>query len=194
MIHNLVPSLIIAAAIVAVGLIVRADLHEALNVSADGLLHGIDKLAETKDANGEMAIKKSVSKLVEGIAAGARAGFENGVKPEHAADFSKLRIEQIKVVDGRMENQEKIIGIIHNDSAMKYSDISLSAIVRDKDGHLIDVLKDFTRVEGVIAPGKELGFSIDRDFRRFNDKDDKAGTRAATVDITVVDGKAEKPE
>lgn len=185
--NNIIPSIIIASAILLTGYIFHVEIDKATSFSPEKFVSGLEKLALAKDSSGESIIKNSVSKIAEDLSTGIKQGFSNGmsVSEKSKINYSDLVITNVKFVNGRMDNAEKIIGLIHNKSNITYKNFTLSVNIKDKDGNLIDVISEFSRVDGEIGPNKELGFGIERSFKPFGDKSEGNEKRGFSADVTI---------
>ena len=185
--NNIIPALIIAIAIFGVAIFYQ----RASGSAVEQFLSQLEKASVTKDAND----KTQITKIMEGISKSATAGFQQGfsggkndkIKKEMSV-YDKIVFKDIKIVSGSQKNQEKVIGIVKNDSTEILSGINVSIIYRKSDDSLLDVSSQFNQVKGVLKPGAELGFEFKRDLGSYNDKDEfLALNKAAKVTLTVVD-------
>jgi hypothetical protein len=193
--NNLVPSIIIAASILVCGFLLKHEIDQK-SLSSEDFLSGLESLSAEKDKDGNSRIKKSITNLVGDVGSGVREGFQKGFSSNNEGiivGLNDIEISQVKFADGRMSNEEKVIGIIKNKGTDHISDIELNVVIKDKDGKLIDVVSSFTRVDGVLLPNSELGFSIDRSLGSFDDDKEKMqGNKGAMAEVRVVKMKAHK--
>jgi len=183
--HNLIPALIIAAAIIIAGV----SLKPASPVKT--FLADLETAAQTKDADG----KTSLNRILEGFAASAsssiQAGFDSGQNEKaktNLAVIEKLQVTDVKIVAGSQKTQERVIGIVRNNSDQTISGVNFNTIYRDADGQLIDVGASFSQLKGTLKPGAELGFEIRRDLGSFKEEDEVlAARKAAQAEVAVVD-------
>jgi hypothetical protein len=185
--NNIIPALIIAIAIFGVAIFYQ----RASSSAVEQFLSQLEKASVTKDAND----KTQITKIMEGISKSATEGFQQGfsggqndkIKNEMSV-LEKIVFKDIKIVSGSQKNQEKVIGIVKNDSTEILSDINVSIIYRKSDDSLLDVSAQFNQVKGVLKPGAELGFEFKRDLGSYKDKDEVlALNKADKVTLTVVD-------
>jgi len=195
--NNIIPSAIIAVAIIGTGMMIRQSAAKFAADQLESTLSKIDETVQKRDADGKTRFEKIVQGVSSSIAAGAKAGFSAGLgqKPseEKLPVRDKFEIKEAKVVAGRMKNEERVIGIFKNGSNVAVSNVQLVVIARDKEGRLIDVSADFARVPGVVKPGEEQGFAVQRSLGEFSEKEDALAQRkAATVSVSVSDFSFEK--
>ena len=190
---NLVPSLILAASILGSGLLLRQEVHAALAISTEGVLQGLEKASKAKNDKGESTLQAAVATIVEELSSGVKAGFTSGMgSGRKKTGLDQLAAKDVKFVPGRMDNEEKIIGVVHNSSPDTYTGVELSLSIKDKDGKLIDVINEFVHVPGEIAPGKEVGFAVGRPFKPFGDKNEAEVSASASAEVTIVGGEVVK--
>ena len=157
----------------------------------ENFLAQLENASVVKDAND----KTQIAKIIEGISKSASAGFQQGFSggqsdkiKKQMAVFDKVIIKEIKIVSSGQKNQEKVVGIIKNESPEIISDINVNIIYRKADDSLLDVSTQFNRIQGILKPGSELGFEFKHELGSFNDKDEVlAQNKAAKVTITIVD-------
>ena len=187
--NNIIPSAIIAASILISGFIVKYEIDQKTTFSTEKILNEIDGLAVNKDKDGNSRIKKSISNFISEISSGIKQGFDKGMSQDSNGfieGLNDIEIAQIKFIEGRMDNEEKIIAIIRNKGKLTISDVELNVSVKDRNGILIDVISSFARVEGVLLPGSELGISVDRSIGRFGaDKEKMDGNKGSTAEIKI---------
>jgi hypothetical protein len=184
--NNIIPALIIAIAIFGVAIFYQ----RASSGAVENFLSQLEKASVTKDAND----KTQISKIMEGISKSATAGFQQGfsggqndrIKSEMPV-VEKLIFKDIKIVSGRQNNQEKVVGIIKNESAEIISDVNVCIVYRKSDDSLLDVSATFNQIKGVLKPGAELGFEFQRELGSYKDADEVlAQKKAAKVTLTVI--------
>ena len=189
--QNLIPSLIIAGAIVATGLLFRQTVATSAGTQIEAVISSLENASQKKDAAGKTRVSKIIEGVSSSVADGFKAGFssdENGKTKEQLAVRDKLEVREVKISNGRMKMQENIIGLIKNNSDAIVSNIQLNVVSRDKDGKLLDVTSNFARVQGTLKPGQELGFSVERTLGDFNEKaEELAGRKATTATVSVVE-------
>ncbi len=182
---NLIPALIIAIAIIVTG----ALLKPASTVKT--FLTDLETAAQTKDADG----KTSFTRIMEGVTSSAatsiQAGFNSGQNEKSKAELAvieKLVITNQSIVAGQQKTQERVIGTLRNDSDRTIRDISFNVSFKDAAGKLIDVSATFSRLQGTLKPGDELGFEVKRDLGEFReDPEVLASRKAADATVSVVD-------
>lgn len=184
---NLIPALILAAALLATGYLFSRSSGSAVEKT----LAQLEAATKEKDGNG----KTQLGRVLEGISASAgqaiSSGFESGQNEktkEQLPIMEKITLKEIKIVAGSQKNQERVIGLIKNDSAEIVSDVKLNVIFRDQDGKLMDVSTLFSRVEGPLKPGVELGFEVKRDLGAYNEKEEVLAARKAGTAVVAVTG------
>lgn len=184
---HLVPSLILSAAVLATGFMFSRNSDSAVERS----LAQLETAASVKDAEG----KTRLNRILEGMSSSAgraiSTGFESGQNEKAQAEMAvieKITINEIKLVAGSQKHQERVIGVIKNESATPVSDVKLNVLFKDKDGQLMDVSTTFSRVEGVLKPGAELGFEVRRDLGSFSEKEEMLATRKAASAVVAITG------
>ncbi len=195
--NNTLPALIVAAAIVGTGFMLRQTAVNFAGTQLEAVLSKIDESVQKKDGSGKTRLETIIQGASSSVAAGFKAGFSSGptlkTDDEKLSVRDKLAIKETKIVAGQTKNMERVIGILRNDSNVAVSNVQLVMIMRDKAGNLIDVASDFARVPGTIKPGQEQGFSVQRTLGDFNEKEDVLALRkAATVSASVSDLSLEK--
>lgn len=182
---NLVPALILAAALLATGYMFNRSSGSAVEKT----LVQLETATQTKDAGG----KTQLSRILEGMSASAgrsiSAGFESGQNEktkDELAVIEKITLTEIKIVAGSQKTHERVIGVIKNESSATVSDVKFNVMFKDKDGRLMDVSTTFSRLEGSIKPGAELGFEVKRDLGSFSEKEDVLAARKATTAVVAV--------
>jgi hypothetical protein len=182
---NLIPSIIIAAAILAVALIGRQGSANQLQALLDQLEQSVQK----KDPAGDTQIGRIAAGFSRSAAEGMRQGFQGSQNEEAKRELEirdKIQIKDVKITSGRMKNQEKVIGLVKNESSEVVQNISLNVVFKDANGTLLDVSSKFSSINGVLKPGQELGFEVDRDLGSFQDKDEVLAQRKAAEAIVSI--------
>lgn len=184
---NLIPALILAAALLATGYL----FSRSAGSSVEKTLAQLEAATKVKDDNG----KTQLGRVFEGLSSSAgRAisdGFESGQNEktkEQLPVMEKITLKEIKIVAGSQKHQERVIGVVKNDSAETVSDVKLNVIFKDQDGKLMDVSTSFSRVEGTLKPGAELGFEVKRDLGSYNEKEEVLAARKAASAVVAITG------
>jgi hypothetical protein len=73
----------------------------------------------------------------------------------------RIHIKEVRIVSGDHADEERVIGLLRNDSDVAVSWVSLNAVFRDKEGALLDVASN-NRLSETLRPGDEFGFEITR--------------------------------
>jgi hypothetical protein len=182
---NIIPSIIIAAAILAVALISRQS--GAYQVQA--FMDQLEQSVQSKDSEGNTQIGRIVKGLSSSAAEGMRKGFQGSQDEEAKRELEirdLIKIKDVKINSGRMKNQEKVIGLVKNESSEIVQNISLNVVFKDSNGALLDVSGKFSSINGVLKPGQELGFEVDRELGDFQEKDEVLAQRkAAEVVVSI---------
>jgi hypothetical protein len=183
--NNIVPALIIAAAIVFVAFIARPNAGRQV----DAMFNQIEDAVQRKDAAGKTQLTRIFEGASKSASSGLSAGFENGQSDkakEELAARDKLSVRNVKLVPAQSKNQERVIGTVKNDGIAAVADVRLNVSYYDKAGELIDVSSTFSSVQGVIKPGEELAFEVSRTIGEFNAKDDfLAAHKASSAKIAI---------
>lgn len=181
--NNLVPALILAAAILAVAFISRRSGADHVKEAMDQLEHSV----QAKDAQGNTQVARIASGLSRSTADGIRQGFQGGHEEDVKKELEtreKVALREIKIVPGRMKNQEKVIGLLKNGSSETIQNVSLNVIFKDANGGLLDVSSRSSSIHGILKPGDEVGFEVERELGGFREKEDDLAQRKA-ADVTV---------
>lgn len=184
---NLIPSLVIAAAILGAGFLVSRDSASPVET----FFVDLEEAISAKDDDG----KTQVGRIVEGLSSTVAESFQAGVSGgqneearEELAVIEQLVLKDVGIARGSHKAEERVIGVIRNDSAETISDVKLGVIFRGENGRLVDVGTQFARVEGVLKPGAERGFSLDRDLGDFEEAEEVLNARKATTAEVSVTG------
>lgn len=183
--HNLVPALIIALAIVVAG----AQLKPASPVKT--FFAELEAVAQTKDASGKTSLNRIFEGFSSSAASSIQQGFSAGQNEKDKAQLAaieKIQVKEVKIVDGSQKNQERVIGIVRNDSDKTVTNVRFNALFKNAEGKLIDVNATFSQLQGTLKPGGELGFEIRRELGGFRDEDAVlAARKAATAEVSIVE-------
>lgn len=182
---NIIPALIIAVAILAVAFISR----QGGTAQVQAVLDQLEQSVQNKDAAG----KSQVSRIAAGLSRSVSEGFQQGFQGTQNEDFKrdvdlrqKLLIHAVKIVPGRMKHQEKVIGLLRNDCSETIRNVSLNVVFKNAAGELLDVASRSSSVQGILKPGDELGFEVDRELGNFQEKEEiLAQRKAASATINV---------
>lgn len=182
---NLLPSCIIATAILGVGLLFRQGGDSKI----DQVLQALETAVQTKDAEGKSRVERIASGFAQSAAKGLSSGMNQGREATDKTTLAlldKIVVNDVKLVGSPFKGKERVIGTVKNTSDRAIKDISLNVLFRDASGALIDVAGKFSRVEGPLRPGAELGFEVDRDIGGMQATDEElAQNRAATATVLV---------
>ena len=185
--NNIIPALIIGIAIVGTSVLPKITASHTI----DNALDQLERSVETKDKSGSTRIERIIKGISKSVSTGFKSSFEgdrNETDIKKIAIKDKITISQVKVVHGRMKTEEKIIGIIKNESDKDIADVSFNVAFKDKNGILLDVNATFASVRGTLKPGQELGFEVQRQLGDFNEKEEVLnGQRAASAIISITD-------
>jgi hypothetical protein len=183
--HNLIPSLIIAIAIVFVG----TQFKRTSPVKT--FLTDLEAAVQVKDADGKTSLNRIFEGLSSTAAASLQQGFSAGQNEKDKAELAvreKLLVKDVKIVDGSQKNQERVIGLVRNESDKTVTNVRFNTRFKDASGSLIDVNATFTQLQGTLKPGDELGFEIRRDLGNFReDESVLASRKAASAEVSIVD-------
>jgi len=184
---NLIPALLIAAAILGTALLNQY----VANNRVKQFFAQLEQVATTKDANDQTEISKIIGGISKSVSNGFRQGFQQGQTEEKLKQLAlrdQLVVKDVKLTDGSMKNQQRVIGTLTNTSKEVISDVTFNVIYRKADGSLMDVGDNFSNVRGTMKPGDELGFAFKRDLGEYNAKDEVlAANKADKVSLTIVD-------
>lgn len=184
--NNLIPAIILAAAILAVGLIVRQSAQRGVGT----FIADLETATQTKDADGKTSIGRIMEGLSSSVSSSMQAGFSSGQNEKTKAELAvidQLTIKDQRIVAGQQKTQERVIGILHNGSDHTISDVNFNVTFSDAAGKLIDVSSTFSRLQGTLKPGAELGFEIKRDLGEFREEPEVLASRkAADATVSVV--------
>ena len=145
----------------------RLTVHSAADAVFQELGRAQDQMQDQAKQSG---IKKLVESFVSQFVDGFSDAFDRmGSKQESKFnDFTsvlkQVTITEAKVGPGQFESNDKVIGIIRNDSAKSISSLHLNLTLFGADGQLLDVVdKDLNDLK-VLLPGQAVGFAVDRDL------------------------------
>lgn len=183
--HNLLPALIIALAIVSVALLSRqSGAAQVRNVLTE-----IEQAVQARDEEGKSQIERISYELTRSVSQGAKSGFQGDEPKEnaHVSDLiDQIEIRELKIAPSQFKSKERVIGILRNNSDQTLENIQLNVIFKDSAGTLVDVSTSFAQVKGVIKPGAEVGFEVDRSIGEFSSTDEELlKNRSAAAVVTV---------
>lgn len=177
--NNIISALIIAAAIVSAVFFSRQN--GAAQIQA--VLNQLEESAQIKDSEGNTQISRIASGLSRSAAGGIRKGFQGGQHEDSKQELEvrqRLVIKDLKILPGRMKNQEKLIGLIRNDSSETVKSILLNVLFKDSEEELIDVSSKFSNISGILKLGDELGFEVERELGSFQETEEILAQRKAS--------------
>jgi hypothetical protein len=186
--HNLFPAIIIAAAIIGLGFIFRGIAIDASKNQVEATFAQLEEMTTKKDENGKTRWARITDGIKDGVVNSVKSGFNNGDK-EKLAIFEKLEVKEIKIVPGQNKAQEKAIGLVKNNSDKALSNLQFNVTFRNEAGELLDVKGDFmSRLAGIIKPGEERGFEVNRNLGEFNaPPEELAKNKAASAKVEISD-------
>ncbi len=186
---NIIPSIIIAAALLTLGFLFKQSSGNQVQSIFDQLEQSVQK----KDAEGKTQISRIASGFSKSAADGFSQGFQEGQNKEELEKLNfrdKLSVSEVKIIPGRMKTDEKIIGIVKNESTAILGNISLNLVCRDAEGALLDVSSRFVQVDKTLKPGDEVGFEIERALGKFEESEEMlSNNRSSTAIVTISDFK-----
>jgi hypothetical protein len=161
MIPRILPAVIVALAILGLGLEVRLDL----SAQVDAVLSKLDHASQSTGGQ-----PSRLARIVQGVTQSAISGVANGFKQqagiasggpdrqgrEEFDAVRAIRVTDVAILRDQTGTQERIIGIVHNDGNRVVRNVQFNTKLRDADGRLIDVVPTFA--SGFLLPGKDLGF------------------------------------
>ena len=154
----------------------------------DRALSDLEKASVVKESDGETKVSKIVAAFSESVARGLKEAFPGSENTDRrrVTTASSFTISDIQIVAGRRKNVERVIGLVKNGSSEIVEDVTLVISFFGKDGKLIDVTDDFTRIEGIIRPGEASAFAVSRELGDWETSEDMLnGKRAAAVQARV---------
>jgi hypothetical protein len=187
--NNTVPALIIATAI----LLSAFFTHWASTRTALSAINQIEAAVLTKNSEG----KTRTTELVEGLVSSVSEGFRSGLSVGGADDSEKAKIEseargkltlrEVKLARGERNDEERVIGIVRNDSTAIVTRADANVIFRDQNGALIDVKNSARLFDDSLNPGQEVGFEVERSLGDFSEEEGVLASRkAAAVSIVLL--------
>jgi hypothetical protein len=186
--HNLLPSIIIALAIVGLGCVFNYTMGNASQKQVEATFSQFEEMTTKKDEHGKTRWARISDGIKDGVMNSVKSGIGSGDKSKLEI-LDKLEIKEVRMVAGQNKAQEKVIGLIKNNSDKNISNVQFNVTFRNEAGELLDVKSDFmTRVSGIIKHGEERGFEINRNLGDFNGQPDElAKNKAASVKVEVSD-------
>lgn len=184
---NLVPSLIIAAAILGTGYLVSRNSASRV----EGFFSELEEVTRTKDDEGRTQVGRIVEGFSSTVAESFKAGFSGGQNEEDKAELAvidKLVMKDVTIVPGSHKGEERVIGVLRNESTETIADVNLSVVFNGQNGRLVDVSTRFARVEGALKPGHERGFAVERESGDSDEKDEVLNARKASIAAVSVTG------
>lgn len=183
--NNIIPSIIIAIAILIAALAPRQTGASQVKL----FLQSLEDASKEKDADGKSQIERIASGFTKATTQGIKSGF-GGDDPQvdkgMLSIIGKLEIRDVKIVKSQFKSKERVIGIFKNSSDKIVKDIQLNVVFKAADGALMDVSDSFARVSGPVKPSDEIGFEIDRTIGDFNAKDDELEQNRASSAIVKI--------
>lgn len=190
--HNLLPALIVAAALLACGFIIRQAVTTSAGSQFDAVLTQLEESTKKKPDGTE----SRVTTIIKGFSRSVADGFKSGVNEAMAGGDQQnrtqselkvrdaLTMREVKTVYSQQKSQERVIGLFKNGSDATLTSVQLTILFKDKDGGLLDV--DSAWVKGTLRPGEETAFDANRSLGDFKEKEEVLAQRkAASVVATV---------
>jgi hypothetical protein len=187
--HNVLPALIIAAALLACGFFVRQAVTTSAAIQFDALLSKFEETSQKKADGADSRITSAVKGFSHSVAEGFKSAMNDSKDQEKRTEAElkvrdALTFREVKLVSSQQKSQERVIGLVKNGSDGPLNNIQLSILYKDKDGGLLDVGSGYVR--GLLRPGEEAGFEANRSLGDYNEKEDVlARRRAASVVVSV---------
>ncbi|MEO6569087.1 MAG: FxLYD domain-containing protein [Opitutaceae bacterium] len=189
---NIVPALIVAAALIACAVFVRQSITTSAGSQFDAVLTRMEESTKKKTDGTDSRI----TNVIKGFSRSVADGFKSGLNEAAANADQQNRTQQelkvrdmivfrdVKFVASQQKSQERVIGIVKNGSDAILNSVQLTIVFKDKDGSLLDVGSAYVR--GMLRPGEETGFEAMRSLGDYKEKDEVfAQRKASSVNISV---------
>lgn len=195
--NNLIPSIVIASAIV----ISAVFSHWAEKRAAENFINSLKEGITKKEASGKTQIEEMSESIVASVVKGFKAGFSligdssDLVKKEVKLPSEHILLKEVTVVRGGQESRERVIGVVKNNSASIVKRIQANVVFRNSKGELIDVQSGAQLLDGfsdaTLNPGQELGFEIERSWGIADEDDALESKVVADAQITITEVRGE---
>ncbi len=137
------------------------------------------------------------TELVEGLVSSVKDGFKRGLAEDDQSSAGgradkpdlrgKLSLHEVALTPGHDSKEERVVGIVRNDSQSVVTRVMANLTFRDKSDKLIDVSGSSSLLAHPLKPGESVGFEIDRTLGDFGEDEAVLATRkAAVVAVQIV--------
>jgi hypothetical protein len=100
--------------------------------------------------------------------------------------LGQVSVSDVKTVPSQFGRRDKVIGSVHNGSAVPISDIRINLMMFTADGGLIDVTDKTLHEIRLLQPGQTVGFAVDRALGAPNQNKTSEGEEVAKVSAQIV--------
>lgn len=189
---NVLPALIIAAAIVTCSYLLREALTTNNARQLDAVLAKLEESTQKKPDGGESRITTIVKGFSRSVSEGFKAGIDDlaPTLEQKARSQAELKVRddilfrEVKFAPSSQKTQERVIGLVRNASDGVLSNIQLSILFKDRDGLLLDIGTSYVR--GLLRPNEEAAFEATRTLGDFKEKDEVLAQRKANSLVVTV--------
>lgn len=188
---NLIPALVLAAAILVAAFSLRHIPTVDPAASLDAVLAKLEDAAQKKDGG-----ESRLGRIFQGMSRSISSGFAASTREFEARELERTKGElatrdlvhvlEAKIASSQSRNAERIIGLVKNDSDKVVTNIRLNVIYRDREGHLLDVGSS-VNVQGHLRPGQTIGFDGMRSLGDYNEAPELLASRKSeSISVAVV--------
>lgn len=175
----------------------RLAVHSTADAVFAELNRAEDQMnAQAKKSGIKNLVETFVSQFVDGFTSAMdRAGQGQASKTgKYAATLPQITLTDVTAAPSGWSGKEKIVGLIHNNSAVPISDVHLNLMLFAADGHLLNVLDESLNELKLLEPGKTVGFSVDHDLSdTYTDPDtDNSSSNSDDADADADDAPRKK--
>ena len=189
--NNILPAIIIAAALLACGFLVRQTFIASAESQMDAMLTKLEEASRKKADGSDARITTVIKSFSSAVSAGFKAGISDTTDQQNRIQGElKVRdalvFREVKIVPSQQKNQERVIGLVKNGSDSALNNVQLSILYKDKAGSLLEVGSGHVR--GILRPGEEAGFEGNRSLGDFKEKEEVLAQRKADSVVVTVTG------
>lgn len=190
--NNVLPALIVAAALVTCSYLLRDALTTNNARQLDAVLSKLEESTQKKPEGGDSRITTIVKGFSRSVSEGFKAGIDDlaPTLEQKARNQAELKVRddilfrEVKFVPSSQKTQERVIGLVRNASDGVLSNIQLSILFKDRDGILLDIGTSYVR--GLLRPNEEAAFEVTRTLGDFKEKDEVLAQRKANSLVVTV--------
>ena len=152
-----------------------------------------DELAQTEEPG---KVKAVVSHFAEDIVGGFRQAFQPDSDRERLVEFvntkERIVLRDVTRAMSSFKNKEKFVGIIENRSEHPIAQITLNMSCYSEDGKLMDAANKWLSAIQLLQAGESMSFEIERAVRPHDASEEKADSKAHSIELKVASFKIKK--